>query len=344
MESLQEEVVTALSPDHTLFRVGWPCTPRRRGNFVIENIYLEAASPLGLWAARRVSPSRAEVRVYPNTLSEQKGLAAFFLNRGLSGVHAQRQVGKGKEFEKLRDYIPGDSYEDIHWKATARQGHPITKVFQIERTQEVYVVLDSSRLSSREVSAPNSATQLDRFLIAALVLGLVAEKQGDRFGLLAFDDQVRRFIRSKSGKAHYGACRDALYALQPRLVNPDFAEVCSFIRLHLRRRALLIFLTNLDDPVLAESFSQNLDLIARHHLVLVNLLTLPGVGRLFTGPPAVAKDDLYQRLAGHLQWSQLRKLEQTLRRRGVALAQLDQAALCPQLISQYLGVKRRQLL
>ena len=94
-------------------------------------------------------PAQSEIRVYPNLFTERRNLAALFLHRGAFGLHAQRQVGKGREFEKLREYMPGDSFDEIHWKATAKRGRPITKVFQIERTQEVYVVIDASRLSAR---------------------------------------------------------------------------------------------------------------------------------------------------------------------------------------------------
>ncbi len=349
-----DDIVTLLPEGALRSHVSWPCTPLKRGNYVLENVYLEANSPLGFWAIRKASPARTEVRVYPNILREQGNLSALFLNRGMVGIHAQRQVGKGREFEKLREYIPGDSYEDIHWKATAKRGRPVTKVFQIERTQEVYVVIDASRLSARVVERPSAGSrgspggeatsQLERFVTAAMVLGLAAEKQGDRFGFLAFNDQVQTFVRARNGKAHYGACRDALYTLQPKTVNPDFGELCSFIRLRLRRRTLLIFLTNLDDPVLAESFVRNVDLLARHHLVLVNMLTAPGVAPLFSEPEVASVDHLYEGLAGHLQWQKLRELEKVLKRRGVSLALLDNARMCPQLVSQYMNVKRRQLL
>src|SRR5262249_33001776 len=197
-------------------------------------------------------PVQSEIRVYPNLLTERHRVAALFLNRGAFGLHAVRQVGKGRDFEKLREYIPGDSFDDVHWKATARHGRPITKVFQIERTQEVYVVVDASRLSAREF-VPGTAI-LERLVTAALVLGLAAEQHGDLFGLLTLTDKVENFVRARNGKTHYSICRDALYTLHPRIVTPDFEEICTFIRLRLRRRALIVFLTSLDDPVIADSF------------------------------------------------------------------------------------------
>ena len=131
-------------------RLDWPVTPLRRGQYFLECAYLEAVSPLGFWAARTSQPARAELRVYPNLFDERKSVAAIFLKRGQLGAHTQRAVGQGRDFEKLRMYVPGDSYDEIHWKASAKRGHPVTKVFQIERTQEVYVIVDASRLSARQ--------------------------------------------------------------------------------------------------------------------------------------------------------------------------------------------------
>src|SRR5262249_50643241 len=132
-----------------------------RGCYSLKQVFLEAPSPIGFWGWRKALPVSAEIRVYPNLLNERRNLAALFLRRGALGAHAQRQVGKGREFEKLREYLPGGSFEDIHWKATAKRGHPITKIFQVERTQEIYVVVDSSRLSARSVGrVPVPANEL----------------------------------------------------------------------------------------------------------------------------------------------------------------------------------------
>jgi len=337
---------TALLPANAaLSRLEWPVTPNRRGQYFLEHAYLEAVSPFGFWAVRATQPARAELRVYPNLFEERKNVAALFLRRGQLGVHAQRMAGQGRDFEKLREYVPGDSYDEIHWKASAKRGRPVTKVFQIERTQEVYVIVDASRLTARELILKDSrTTALERFVTAALILGLAAEQQGDQFGLITFSDRVLSFVRAKSGQAHYDACRDRLYTLHPQSVTPDFDELCSFIRLRLRKRALLIFLTALDDPMLAESFARASQLISRQHLILVDMLQPIGANPLFSDEAVANVDDLYRRLGGHLQWNSLRELENVLRRRGVRLAQLDPEKLAAQLITQHAEVKRRQLL
>jgi uncharacterized protein (DUF58 family) len=340
----------------------WPCRPYERGKYLVNRAYLEAASPFGLWAVRGSVPVTCELRVYPNLLTERRQLAAMFLHRGSFGIHAQRQVGKGRDFEKLREYIPGDGLDEIHWKATAKRGHPVTKVFQIERTQEIYVVIDYSRLSGRTAARSASPalamssttpaadsnriidTTLERFVTAALMVGLAAEQQGDLFGLITFADRVGGFVRAKNGRTHFNACRDALYRLQPESVTPDFEEVAALIRMRLRRRALLLFLTALDDPMLAENFVRSMDLLRRQHLIIVGMLKPRGTEPLFGETPVENIDDIYERLGGHLQWNRLREMEKVLGRRGVRLQLLEREEMSAQLVSAYVNVKQRQLL
>lgn len=348
-----DELTVALPGGSEWSSFDWPCRPVKRGRFLIESARVEAASPLGFWSQWKTIPVTCEIRVYPSLARERRNLAALFLHRGAFGIHAQRQIGRGRDFEKLREYIPGDGLEDVHWKATAKRGNPVTKVYQIERTQEVYVIIDASRLTARSVSRRSpverpdnetAPTTLERFITAALVVGLAAEQQGDLFGLLTFSDKIETFLRARNGKAHYHACRDALYRLEPREVAPDFDELSAFIRLRLRRRALLLFLTALDDPITAESFVRNVELIRRQHLVLVNMLQPVGVQPIFSSENVAAADELYTHLAGHLRWQQLRELEKVLQRRGVRLSLLSSERLAVDLVSQYVNVKQRQVL
>ncbi len=336
-----EDLVTILPGGSTASRLNWRCTPHERGSYRLDRCYLESTSRLGFWLIRAAVPVACEIRVYPNLLSDRESAASLLLNRGQVGSHVQRQVGQGREFEKLREYSPGDSFDEIHWKATARRGHPITKVFQIEKTQEVYVLIDSSRLSARDSGGDSI---LERFITAGLLLGVAAERQGDLFGLVSFSDRVDRFVPAKSGKSHYSVCRDALYTVKERLVSPDFYELCTFIRLRLRRRALLLILTELDDPVLAEAFERSIQLIARQHLVMVSALKPSGLGPLFQGTPANYESDIYNKLASHMRWQKLQEVSKRLRQRGVQFSLLEPENLALQLNAQYRSVKQRQLL
>ena len=329
----------------------WPLRGRQTGRYPLERIYLEMDSRHRFWVFRRPVALGSELRVYPNLQTEYRLLrgGAF---RHVIGIHSQRQVGKGRDFEQLREYLPGDGYEDIHWKATAKFGHPVTKVFQIERTQELYVVLDASRLSGRSMPTGNDdgaatgemPTLIESFITAALGLGVAAERQGDRFGLLTFSDQVTRFLRAGSGKAHATACLESIYTLRAEAVAPDFNDLFAFIATHLRRRALIVFLTSLDDPVLAESFAAQVDMIRRQHVVLVNMIRPPGARPLFSDPAVDRPAGIHRALAGHHTWHHLRETQRRLQRKGVRLSLMETDRLGLRVIAHYLEIKQRQLL
>ena len=323
------------------FAVPWTAHPLQRGSFPITTAMVETSSVAGLWAIRESRPTRSEMRVYPNLLSDRKTAASLMLPRSNAGAHVQRPIGKGREFEKLREYIPGDTYSDIHWRATARHGKPVTKVYQVERTQEVYVVLDCSRLSGRMVDGEPA---LEKYLTAALLLGLAIQADGDLFGVVAFDTKVRTIVRAAAGRTHFGTCRDALYAVAPKRVSPDYRELAQFLRARLRKRSLLMVLTDLDDVAIAEEFERNVSVLRSTHLVTANMIRPAGVAPLFTGDPVASDDEVFDRLGGHLRWQKLSETRKRLSVHGVPLTLLDASRVAPELVAKYRDIKRRQLL
>jgi uncharacterized protein (DUF58 family) len=135
-----------------------------------------------------------------------------------------------------------------------------------------------------------------------------------------------------------------LYTVKPRLVSPDFHELCTFVRLRLRRRALLLVLTELDDPVLAESFERSIRLISRQHLVVVSALKPAGLAPLFEGAQVTSDSEIYGSLANHMRWQKLQEVAKRLKQRGVRFSLLEHENLALQLTAQYQSVKQRQLL
>jgi uncharacterized protein (DUF58 family) len=344
IKSENEVIEVTLPHESETSILRWKCQGTRRGNFPIASAHIEIDSPMRLWTVRAGRPTDSIIRVYPDLLTERKNVAAVFLRRGQFGARAQRQVGKGRDFEKLRDYMPGDSLDDVHWKASAKRSRLVAKVFQIERTQEVYVAIDCSRLTNRASSAATpDVTVLDRFVTTALLIGLATEQQKDHFGLITFSDQVHSLIRARSGKSHFGLCRDALFNIQPRLVTPDYDELFSTIRLRLRKRALILILTALDDPLLAESFAKSVELVNRQHLVFVSMIEPGRVEPMFKSP-VTSDAEVYDALAGQMIWHKLREVEKMLSWRGVRFSALADESLAPRVVSQYLEVKQRQIL
>jgi uncharacterized protein (DUF58 family) len=338
-----EEPVTeagAVLGHNQKFDLTAPFAGTRRGEFRLTRCDVASSSRLGFWVVNRTLPMDLTVRVYPNLRADDA--AAEFLKRTDSGSRLIRMTGKGREFEKLREYNHGDSYDEIDWKATARRGKPVVRVFQVERTQEIYVAIDASRLSARPLDGHPT---LEHYVNAALVMGLAAEQQGDKFGLISFSDQLHRFVRARTGKQHFTVCRDAIYRLQPRIVEPDFGELFSFLQTRLTKRALVVILTALDDPLIGEMFARQVSLASRRHLTIAAMVRPEGARPLFEEEiSGEGTEPLYNQLAGHLAWRKLFELTKNLGQQGVRLHLLEPRKISGQLAALYLDVKRRQQL
>jgi uncharacterized protein (DUF58 family) len=249
-------------------------------------------------------------------------------------------LGRGREFEHLREYVAGDGLDEMDWKATARRGKPISRVFQVERTQEIYAAVDASRLTGRFAG---SEPRLERYIQASLALGAAAQRQGDRFGLLTFTDRLLDFVRAGKGSAQSALCRQTLYRLEPSDVCVDFQDVAAQLRIQLRARALVIFLTDLDEPSAAESFAEAARLLSRKHLVAAVSIRPPETEPLFTRA-AETLDEVSSQIGAHLRWKALKEVEVALRRSGTHFLLADEPSLSRQLASLYDDIKQRQLI
>jgi uncharacterized protein (DUF58 family) len=329
-----DSVREATVPAGKAVALDWPCTGVERGDHRIEAVHLEAASRLRWWTARQPCPAACRIQVFPSLRNPE---TMQLLRRAGDGPRLVRQVGKGREFEKLREYAPGDNYEDIHWKATAKRSRPVVKLYQVEHAQEVYLAIDQSRLTARE-------KMLEDYVGAALHVAIAAERYGDRFGMASFSDRVHRFVRARNGHNHFRICREAIYNLQPRRVNPDFREVFAEMARSLQRRSLIMFFTALDDPLLAENFESEIGVLARRHVVVAYSLQTAATRPLFAGAPPASLDDAYERLAGQMLHNRLRTAQIRLRNRGVRMEVVGAEELKRQASAAYVQIKRRQLL
>lgn len=356
LSSDQYDLNLHLTPDRERITLMWPCRALRRGRFRLSACQVEIPSRMGFWSLRRRFTLQCEIRAYPNLMAGQKHILGLFKRREW-GWRSWRKLGKGREFEQLRDYMPGDSYDDVDWKATARRRYPITRVYQVEQSQEIYVILDASRLSTRNsdyvrdrrrFNRPDAndagSSIFERYIAAALIMALAAERASDRYGLLIFGARPDCFIKAGRGKAHYSACREVLYNRMPSEVSADFDELFTFIGTRLRKRALLIFLTHLDDPLMAESFIGAMRACSRRHLMMVNMFRPAGAHALYSSADIHNMDGIYEHLAGHMIWQSLSDTRRKLRQYGAGFAFLDREDIGGQLVGQYMEIKQRQIL
>ncbi|GAC1428113.1 MAG: DUF58 domain-containing protein [Chloroflexota bacterium] len=312
--------------------------PPRRGDMRFGRVNVRYPGLLGLVTRQSSYALEQEVKVYPNL----RDVRAYELaaRSGLlreAGLRRVRRLGAGSEFERLRDYHPDDEYRRIDWAATARRGRPITVDYQIERAQNVLVVLDVGRLMAAPVGF---LSKLDCAVNTALLLSYVCLRQGDNVGLLAFADRVVSYISPRGGTGQFDRLLETLYNVRVVPVEPDYTRAFNEVALRARRRSLVVMFTDVADPGASRLLNAALARAATRHLPICATLRDPVVAAYATAP-ALDSDAVYRRVAA---LSLLEARAATLRllaARGVITLDVPADRLSPAVIDKYLAIKAR---
>ena len=184
----------------------------------------------------------------------------------LAGGYVSVFRGAGIEFSEVREYVEGDDPRSVDWNVTARVGRPYVKKYVDERELTLLFLLDLSPSMSGAFS-PWSSRQAAARIAACLALSAV--RNDDKVGLIAFDDEVRRFVRPEKGASHaLRIIRDCL-ALEGRGRGSRFAPALQLLSRAMRRRSIVFLISDF----LAEGWEESLRLAARRHdLVAVRIL------------------------------------------------------------------------
>ncbi len=315
--------------------------PTMRGSYLFGDVVGRVRGKLGLVWRNVRWPLAEAVRVYPNIHEAKKNELYAHRNRLLRvGRRRMRFKGHGREFESLREFVNGDEIHHISWPATARRGKLITREYTVERSQNVMVMLDAGRLMTARIG---DLTKLDHAINAALSIAYVALAGGDNVGLLTFARRVRTYLPPSHRSHQLTAIMDALYAIEPGMVEPSYARAFNHLGTNCRRRSLVVILTDLvDEEASAELLSHTRMLIPRH-LPLIVTIGDSDLRAVVSTIPATVADVYRQSVAEEL----LRQREKALRRithaGGLAL-DVPVGRLSFELVNKYLEVKERGML
>jgi uncharacterized protein (DUF58 family) len=310
--------------------------PHRRGRFTPTELVLRVEGPLGLVSrqARRQVP--AVLRVYPPFRSRQEAELRIDRARILEvGLRSARGQGGGTEFDALREYGVDDESRRIDWAATARTTKAIVRTYRAERNQTVLLLLDTGRLMAGQVEA---VPRLDHAMDAVMMLTALATRLGDRAGLVAFDQEMRALVGPGHARGQLGRVTEAMYALEPRLVESDYRGAFAQTLARFRRRALLVLLTELAAEPVAESLLPALPLVARDHLVVVAAVQDPEVGGWARSVPENA-GDAYRKASALAALEERHRTVARLRGLGATVVDAPPGRLAPELADAYLHVK-----
>jgi uncharacterized protein (DUF58 family) len=258
----------------------------------------------------------------------------------MAGMRRARPPGASTAFAGLREYVRGDDVRRVSWTATARRDRPVVVEVEAERGQQVIIALDCGRL----MTAPaGELDKLDHAVNAALMLAWVAQAYGDRVGMMTFDDRVTGFIKPERGPIQLRRITEALYAIRPEYVEPDFGHAMTHLALRVGRRSMVVILTDVQDAEASRELVAHALRLAAKHLVLVVAMSDPAVLSARDDPIA-STNRAYEWAAAEEFVASRRESFELLRRGGVLGLDVVAGKLSPALVERYLELKERALL
>ena len=310
----------------------------RRGLIPLGRIALRSRTRLGLLAARAVASPGDAIRIVPSLTGVRRfRLLAVQHRLHTAGVRVLRQRGDSRAFAGLREYALGDDPRHIDWKATARRRRHIVREFTVEQSQTVFTLIESGRAMTQ---LAGDFSRLEHALSAALVLTDVAATSGDRVGTLVFDHEVRAFAPPRRGRAALHAVRDALVPVTATMAEPDYAGAFRFLSARQRRRALMVFFTDVIDERASRALVAHVTRSAGRHLVVVVALRNDAVFEAAV-PLRTDDDSLYASAAAEeLLIGRLRALNR-MRRAGVVVLDVSPREMVAAVVNRYLEIKAR---
>lgn len=316
-------------------------TPNTRGDHETGKLYVRYRSSIGMierWAAADL---RQRVRVYPSMRSGEE--QSLFLARSRQielQARLQRQRGLGRDFESLREYREGDDVRDICWTASARHTSLVTRQYQTERSQPVWIVLDAGRLLRTRIG---QYSKLDYGTSTALALAQLALFSGDRVGILAYGQTVQQRVGLGRGASHLRSILDALALVRPEAAEADHLRATATLIRMQPRRSLILWLTDLAETAMRPEVIDGASQLMRRHVLLFVAISQPDVQKLAEARPQNA-EDMYRSAAAQELVQRREVLLARLRERGALTLETSPDATTSAVLNRYLEVKEHGLI
>jgi len=313
--------------------------PLTRGEYGFGNINVFVSSPLRLVTRRYSFDQKETVKVYPSYIQMRRYQLLATANRlQEAGVKRLRKLGHSMEFEQIKEYVIGDDYRTINWKATARHSNLMVNNFIDERSQQIYCIINKGRIMKMPF---DGMTLLDYAVNASLVLSNIALMRQDKAGLITFAENIDAFLPADKKPGQLNILIETLYKQETNFLEPDFEKLFSVIRNSITQRSLLILFTNFESTESLQRELASLKRIAHYHLLMVVFFENTELKKL-TEAKADSIEDIYIKTIAEKYTLEKRLMVKELRKAGIVAVLTTPQNLTINSINKYLELKNRQ--
>ena len=315
--------------------------PVKRGSyeFGVINIYIKTV--YGLFSHRYKSGTPIEVPVYPSYLQLRK-YQLMAINNRLSevGVKKVRRMGHSMEFEQIKEYVIGDDYRTVNWKATARKNQLMVNNYTEEKSQQLYCVIDKSRVMKMPF---NGLSLLDYSINTSLVLSNVALIKQDKAGLITFSENISSFLPADKKALQMQRILETLYNQKTRYLESDYERLYIFIRRKITQRSLILLFTNFESLTGMRRQLPYLKKIAENHLLITIFFENTELAKLID-KPSLNLEEVYTKTVAENFAFEKRQIVKELNQSGILTILTAPKNLTVNALNKYLEIKARQLL
>ncbi|WP_372639694.1 DUF58 domain-containing protein [Ancylomarina sp.] len=321
--------------------ISYNLRPVERGEYQFGHINLFAATPLGLIQRRYQEGEKSILPVYPSFMQmRQYELLAISNRLSELGVKKVRRIGHQMEFDQIREYVRGDDYRTINWKATARKSQLMVNQYQDEKSQPVYSIIDMGRSMKMPF---NGLSLLDYAINASLVISNTASLKQDKTGLITFNKEIEAIVPANSQRTHILKIMEVLYNQKTSYSEPNFELLHATIRHRIPQRSLLILFTNFESLESMKRQLPYLTALSRHHLLVVVFFSNSEIKEMIK-KPAKTQEEIYIKTIGEKFIYDKKQIVKELERYGIHSLMSDPQNVTINTLNKYLELKARGLI
>lgn len=315
--------------------------PTSRGAYQFGDLQIFLRGPLGLFLLRQTYAATQEVPVYPSIQQmKQYALHTFDQLSLQQGIKKIRRIGHSYEFEQIKNYVRGDDYRSINWKATGRRGELMVNQYEDERSQQVYCVIDKSRIMKMPFAG---LSLMDYAINTALVMSNIALQKHDKAGLITFSDKIGSSLKADRRPGHLNKILQALYREQEGRLEANYELLYQAIRRMISGRSLLLLFTNFESMYGLERVLPILRRLNAVHLLVVVFFENAEVKAL-SQREVSRVEEIYQQTIARKFLAEKEQLVQKLQQYGIQTILTAPEDLSVNTINKYLELKSRRMI
>ncbi len=321
-------------------RFDYKIRPTDRGLYTFEDIFVYVSTFLHFVQRRLIIEDRAEVAAYPSILQMKKMELKVFTKTSSIGIKKIRRLGHNNEFEQIKNYVQGDDFRTVNWKATGRRNELMVNQYQDERSQNIYSIIDKSRTMRMPF---NDLSLLDYAINSTLAFSNIAIKKGDKVGFHTFSNKLGSFLKAERTGGQLKRIMELLYNQKTHFLEADFNLLYQNIRNKIKGRSLIMLYTNIETEYGLKRILPHLKRINNNHLLVVIFFENTEINAVINETPKHV-GDIYLKTFAEKYKMDKRRFAFELKKNGIQTILTTPESLSVDTVNKYLEMKSRGMI